>query len=159
MRPSTESALRSRGLSRPHERVAHRASDDHLHQFAGVGFARRDRRQPPAVAKNGDPIGDAEDLVEPMGDVDDADVAGAKPPQRVEQPFDIGFGKRRGRLIENEDVRFDRQRPADRNERAFGRWKRRDRRVRIEIAAHDRERLGRGVPHLGHEMRPARDRG
>ena len=126
---------------RPHEGVAHRAPDDHLHQFAGVGFPRRNRRQPAPVAKNRHSIGDAQDLVQPMGDVDDADIAGAQPPQRLEQAFDVGLGKRRGRLIENENVRFDRQRPADGNERPLGRRKRRDRRLRIEVAAHDRERV------------------
>ena len=78
---------------RPHEGVAHRAPDDHLHQFVGVGLTRRDRRQPSPVAKNRDLIGDAQDLVQPMGDVDDADVAGAQAPQRLEQAFDVGLGK------------------------------------------------------------------
>ena len=80
-----------------------------------------------------------------MGHVDDADVAGAKSPQRVEQALDVGLGKRRGRLVENDDVGFDRERSADRNERTLGRRKRRNRRIGIEIAAHDRERLGGGV--------------
>ena len=91
-------------LRRPHERIAHRASDDHLHQFSGIGLARGDRRQPAAITKNGHSIGDAEDLVQSMSDVDDADVAGAQSPQGVEQAFDVGLGKRRGRFIENEDV-------------------------------------------------------
>ena len=91
-----------------------------------------------------------------MGDVDDSDVAGAKTPQRLEQSFDVGLGKRRGRLIENDDVGFDRERPADRDQRAFGRGKRRDRRLRVEIAAHARERLGRRVAHAppGNEAGP-----
>ena len=91
-------------LRRPHERVAHRTSDDHLHQFSGIGLTRGDRRQPAAITKNGHSIGDAEDLVQSMSDVDDADVAGAQSPQGVEQAFDVGLGKRRGRFIENEDV-------------------------------------------------------
>ena len=134
-------------LRRPHERVAHRASDDHLHQFAGVGLARRDRRQPAAIAKNRHSIGDAQDLVQTMSDVDDSDVAGAQSPQGLEQTFDVGLGKRRGRLVENEDVRLDRQRPADRDQRTLGGRQRRDQRLRVEFAAHDRERLGGGVSH------------
>ena len=82
-----------------------------------------------------------------MGDIDDSDVAGAQSPQRLEQAFDVGLGKRRGRLVENEDVGLDRQRPADRDERALGGRQGRDRGVGIEIAAHDRERLGGGAFH------------
>ncbi len=132
---------------RPHERVAHRASDDHLHQVSGVGLARGDGRQPATIAKNGHSIGDAQHLVQTMGDIDDSDVAGAQSPKRLEQAFDIGLGKRRSRLVKNEDVRLDRQRPADRNERPLGRRKGRDRGVGIEIAAHDRERFGGGASH------------
>ena len=132
-------------LRRPHERVAHRTSDDHLHQFPGVGLPRGDRRQPAAVTKNGHSIGDAEDLVQSMGDIDDADVAGAQSAQRLEQALDVGLGKRRGRFIENEDVGLDRQRPTDRDQRTLGRRQGRDRGLGIEIAAHDRERL-RGSP-------------
>ena len=80
-----------------------------------------------------------------MGDIDDADVAGAQSAQGVEQAFDVGLGKRRGRFIENEDVGFDRQRPTDRDQRTLGRRQGRDWGLRIEIAAHDRERL-RGSP-------------
>ena len=100
-----------------------------------------------AIAKNGHSIGDAQDLVQTMGDIDDSDVAGAQSPKRLEQAFDIGLGKRRSRLVENEDVRLDRQRPADRNERPLGGRQGRDRGVGIEIAAHERERFGGGASH------------
>ena len=61
-RPATENALRSEGGARPDEGVAHRAADDHLHEVAGVGFARLNRRQPASVAKHRHPVGDAEAL-------------------------------------------------------------------------------------------------
>ena len=134
-------------LSGSHERVAHRSSDDHLDQFAGVGLARGDRRQPAPVAKDGDPVGDAQNLVQTMGDVDDPDVARPQPPEGLEQAFDVGLRKRRGRLVEDHDIRLDRERPADRDQRTFGRRKRRNRRLRVEVAAHDRERLRGGVLH------------
>ena len=137
---SRESAAFGR-RGRSCEGVAHRAPDDHLDEFAGVGVARVDGRKPAAVAKNRDPIGDAQHLVEPVGDIDDANAARAQAAQRLEQALDIGLGKRRGRLIENDNVRFDRERAADRNQRALGRGKRRDRRFGIEVAAHNGERV------------------
>ena len=127
------------------EGVAHRASDDHLHEFARIGFARLDRRQAASVAKDGHPVGDAQHFVQPMGHVDHANIIGAQATQRLEQALDVSLGKRCGRLVENDNVRLDRQRPADRDERAFGGWKRRDRGVGIEIAAHDRQRVRSGA--------------
>ena len=145
-----------RGRGRPHEGVAHRASNDHLHQFAGVGVARLNCRQPAPVAKNRHSIGNAQYLVQTVGDVNDADIVGAQPPERLEQPLDVGLGKRRRRLIENDNVRSDRQRSADRNKRALGCGKRGDRHVRIEVAAHDCERLRGSIFHFGprYEARP-----
>ena len=83
-------------------------------------------------------------------------LLGAQSAQRLEQALDVGFGKRRGRLVENDNVRLDRQRSADRDERAFGGWKRGDRGVGIEIAAHDRQRVRGGALHVrpGNEAAP-----
>ena len=136
-----------RRLSRPDECVAHRAADDHLDEFAGAGLARRDRRQSPAVAKNGHPIGDTQDFVQTMCDIDDSDVAGAQSPQSVEQAFDVRLGKRRSRFVKDKDVRLDRQRPADRDERTLSRRQGGNRGRWIEIAAQDRERFGGGAFH------------
>ena len=99
-------------------------------ELAGERLARGDGGDAASVAKDRDAVGDAKDLVEPMRDIDDADAARAEPPKRLEQALDIGFGQGRRRLVEHEDIRLDGERPADRDERALGRRKRRDRRRR-----------------------------
>ena len=73
-----------------------------------------------SVAEHRDPVGDAENLVEAMRDIDDPDAACPEPPQRREQPLDVGIGKCRRRLVEHKDVGLHRQRPADGDQRAFG---------------------------------------
>ena len=132
-----------RGL---YECFFHRAPDNHLHQVRGVRFPRRNGRQPTTVAKDGNSVSDAENLVEAVGDIDDANVVGAQSFERFQQSLDVGLRQRRGWFVENNNVRLDRQCPANGDKRALGRRKRGNRRVGVEIAAHDRERLGRGVP-------------
>ena len=102
--PWTVSATRCDAGRGPDERVAHRPPDDHLHEVVRVRVPGRDGRQPAAVAKNRDPVGDAEHLVKAMGDVDDADAVRAQAPQRREQSFDIGLRQRRRRFVENQNV-------------------------------------------------------
>ena len=80
-----------------------------------------------------------------MGDVDDADSAPAQASERFEQAFDVGLGQRGGRFVEHENVRLDGERPADGDERALGGRERRDRRVRIDIAADHRKRVRGGL--------------
>ena len=130
---------------RPHEGVAHRAADDHLDQIAGRGLDRVHRGDPPTVAKNGDAVGDPEDFVEAMGDIDDADAAVAQAAQRLQQPLDVGAGKRRGWLVEHKDIGLDRKRPADRHQRPLGGGQGGDRHVGVEVAAHDAQRVGGGA--------------
>ena len=60
------------------EGVVHRAADNHLHEFARVGFARLDRRQSASIAKDGHSVGDAQHFVQPVGDVDHANIVGAQ---------------------------------------------------------------------------------
>ncbi len=45
------------------------------HEIRRRGLADRHGRDPPPVAQHRHPVGDAENLVEPMGDIDDADAA------------------------------------------------------------------------------------
>ena len=108
------------------EGCRHRAADDLLDEIGRRGFRHRRRRHPPPVAQNRHPVGDAEYLVEAMRDINDADSAGAQPPQRVEQAADVRFRQCGRRLVQNEDVRLHRQRPPDRHERTLGRGERRD---------------------------------
>ncbi len=57
------------------EDLADRAADDHLDQLVRPGVGDLLLADQPAVAQHGDAIGDAEDLVEAMRDIDHADAA------------------------------------------------------------------------------------
>ncbi len=73
----------------------------------------------PPVAEHGDPVGDGEDLVEPVRDEDDAGALLDDRPDRREQAG--GFRRRqcRGRLVEDEDAAAAAKRPADLDELAL----------------------------------------
>ena len=57
------------------------------------------------IAHDGHAVGDARNLLQPMGDVDDADAAGRDLAHHDEQPLDLGGGERRRRLVHDEDLR------------------------------------------------------
>src|SRR5699024_8181280 len=46
-----------------------------------------------AVPHDRDGVGDAEQLVQAVGDVDDADTAGGQSPDHTEEDFDLGIGQ------------------------------------------------------------------
>ena len=87
--------------------------DHHLHELGGVGVADVARADIGAVAQHRDAIGDGEDLVEAMADVDDPDAAPLEAAHDVEQARHVAFGQRRGRLVHDEDARIVRQRAQD----------------------------------------------
>ena len=57
-----------------------------------------------AVAQDGGAVGDAEDLVHAVRDVDDGDALAAKLADIVEQALDLVLGQRRGRLVEHQHL-------------------------------------------------------
>ena len=64
-----------------------------------------------AVAKDGDPVGDAEHLGQSMADVDDADPGPALLEDERVEPLDVLRPERRRRLVEEEHLRPGEQRP------------------------------------------------
>ena len=66
-----------------------------------------------AVAKDGRPVGQRLDLVHAMGDVKDGDVLGFQPRQEGVDLVDVRAGQRRGRLVENEQLRLLAERLGD----------------------------------------------
>ena len=94
-----------------------------------------------SVAKHGDAVGDAEDLIETMGDIDHAHAAGLERAHRGEQPLDlIGRQACRG-LIEHQEVAVDSQGAGDGDQRFLGPAQRLDAGVRIEVAADQAQRV------------------
>ena len=67
----------------------------------------------PAIAQHGDPIAEPEDLLEPMGDIDDGDAVAPQDVDDLEQPFDFPRLERRGRLVHDHDAVIGRDCPGD----------------------------------------------
>ena len=59
-----------------------------------------------AVEHHDDTIGDLEDLLEPVRDVDDGDAFLTQTPDHGEQVLDLLVGQRRGRLVEHHHPRL-----------------------------------------------------
>ena len=53
-----------------------------------------------AVAQHGDPVGQAEDLFQPVRDIDDADALLAQTAERDEEGLGLGLRKRAGGLVQ-----------------------------------------------------------
>ena len=66
------------------------APDHHLDELGGVRVGHLARADIGAVAQHRDAVGDLEDLVEPMADVDDPDAARLEPAHDVEQARHVG---------------------------------------------------------------------
>ena len=56
-----------------------------------------------AVAEDRHAIGERGDLLEPVGDVDDADASGPQVADQSEQPIGLSIGESRGRLVHQND--------------------------------------------------------
>src|SRR5699024_12117441 len=57
-----------------------------------------------AVPHDRDGVGDAEQLVQGVGDVDDADTAGGQSPDHTEEDFDLGIGQDGAGFVQDEDA-------------------------------------------------------
>ncbi len=66
-----------------------------------------------AAAQNGDPIGQAADLVEPVRDVKDSGALAAEPAQRIKQRLRLPVRQRRGRFVQYDHWRAAYQRARD----------------------------------------------
>ena len=85
------------------------AADHQLHQFGRRGVRDALGRDMRAVTQHGDAIGDRENLVEPVADIDHGDAARLQLAHDVEEPSHVVFGQRRGRLVHDQDAGVLRQ--------------------------------------------------
>ena len=107
---------------------------DHVADEVGRGeLGRRRRDDVAAVAEDGRPVAQREDLVEPVADEEDRDAAVAQPADDREQPLDLVGGERGGRLVEDEDARLDRQRLGDLDQLLVGHRQAADRRADVDL--------------------------
>ena len=79
------------------------------------------------------PVAQLEDLVEPVAHEQDRDAASAQASDDREQPLDLVRGERRGRLVEDQDARLDRQRLGDLDQLLVGHRQAADRRADVEL--------------------------
>ena len=83
------------------------APPDHVLDQACMGMvADRPGRNMSAVAEDGHAVGDCEDLVELVGDVEDRNPKGGQAPDDGEEKRDLVRRERRGRLVHDHDPRL-----------------------------------------------------
>src|SRR5690606_19631740 len=120
------------------ERTSHHELDDVARD--DVRDLSRPRRA--SVAQNREAIGDAEDLVEEVADVDHAHAFIAKAPDDLEEAFGVVMSEGARRLVEDEDPRLARDRARDLDDLLLAHAERRHRSSRIDLAvAENRERI------------------
>ena len=124
------------------EQVLDPAADHHVDEIVLAHVGNVSGRDIGAVAQHRDPVGEHEDLLEAVADVDDADAALAQQADDAEQAHDVRLGQRRGRLVHDQDAGVLRERlgdldplPVADRERADQRARGRDRGCRARRAA------------------------
>ncbi len=119
---------------------------DHLGDEPGpVDVAREVLAHEPAVAEHREAVADREDLVEEVGDEEDGDALVAEAAHHAEEALDLVGVEAGGRLVEDQDLRVEHGRPADRHELLQREADGGERRARIQVAEpHARQHLGGG---------------
>ena len=111
--PSTSSTTSPIGTSRFGKHLVDRAAD---HQADELRLGDRGDRPVAdllAVAQADEVVGDAEDLVELVGDEDDRAALGLELRDDAEEVVDLVGRQRRGRLVHDDDLRLVRERAGD----------------------------------------------
>jgi hypothetical protein len=108
------------------------APDHQLRHRVLVGVARLQRATILAVAQNADAVGDLEDLLHPVRDVDDPDTLAAQIVDHLEQHDLLGVGQRRGRFVEDHRLGVHRQGARDLDHLLVRNGQIADQRLRLE---------------------------
>ena len=122
------------------EDVQRRAADDEADNVVGRRLGDRLFAHLQPVTHHHHAVGDAEDLVEPVGDVDHADATGAQPAHGDEEALHLVGRQARGRLVEHQEVAVDDQRAGDGDQRFLGAREAVHARGRVDVAADLRQR-------------------
>ena len=117
------------------EEIGGRAADDHFDEFRRTCVADHLLTDQFAVTENRDAVCNAENLVQAMRDIDHADAAFLQRTDGGKEPLHFVGGKAGCRLIENQHVGLDGERPRNRHQRLFSAREARNAGRGIEIAA------------------------
>ncbi len=129
----------------PARDVAAHHGADHL---GGVGLVAVHRGDVTAVAKHRQPVGDGEDLVDAVRDVNHRGAGGAEFADDPEEPRHLGVGKRRRGFVHDDDRRVEGQRPGDLDHLPIAHAEVADRGSRVDPGADPFENPPRGRFHL-----------
>jgi len=91
------------------------------------------RRNPPAVAQDGDPVDDPRHLFQPMRDVDDPHARALELVDDGEEMLGLGLRERGGGLVHDEHLGIERERLGDLDHLALRDRERAQGRVRIDV--------------------------
>ena len=100
-----------------------------------------------AVAQHRDTVADTEDLVHPVGDVDDGHARGDDALDGGEELADLALAERGRRLVHHEDPRFVRQCPGDLDHLLLREAQAVHRRVAVDADAEAVENAARRLAH------------
>ena len=95
-----------------------------------------------AIAQDGHTVGELEDFIEAMGDINDTNAAGAQIANDGEEEAGFVAGKRRGRFVHDDDAGAGTEGAGDFDELLFGHGERADFGVGQNIGADALEPLG-----------------
>ena len=124
--------------------VAQLATDHHLDERIGVGLGRRHRPDRAAVTQDRDALGDGEDLLELVRDVDDGDALISQAADDPEEPLDLAIAERRRRLVHQQQADASASQGAgDLDDLSLRDAERPRLKVEVEIHSQPRERAAR----------------
>ena len=90
-------------------------ADDELHDFGEIGIGNLALGHFRAFIHNRDTIADTKQILEPMGDQDNAYATGLYPLNQGQNSFHLGYGESRCRLIHDQDLRIEGRSASDGN--------------------------------------------
>ena len=99
-----------------------------------------------AVAKDRHAVGEREDLLEPVRDVDDPHTIGPETPHHAEEALLLLSGERSGRFVHNDDPGSGPESASDLHELLFRHRERSDLRIRIDLRSDASQQFLRGFP-------------
>jgi len=139
--PKARRPARARAASGKGWIADHRRSVDQVARIR-VGYAFG--RDAATIAQHRDPIGDPEDFVETVRNVDNSDATFSHPSRHAEQAGDVGLWQRGARFVEYEQVAVYRDGAGNRDDGFLRGGKVAHAGVRVDLAAHSSDSRGRG---------------